>query len=174
MANNDRPDDVRTPGRDIGSDASRQANTSGSGRDTYRDNDDARGVAGPDQRDSVKGDSRFEARGDARENVGDNARGTDAHPTGPGGNDNTRHRSDTRDEYDADLARDNHRGREGDGMRAMANDTRAGMAGAAGIQGDFGEGGRQHARKGQAESPAERTHNEPRHKVQGHGRHDGK
>jgi hypothetical protein len=39
----------------------------------------------------TKSDSRSEARGDARESVGDNARGTDAHPTGPEGNDRTKH-----------------------------------------------------------------------------------
>jgi hypothetical protein len=59
-------------------------------RDKYRDNDDVRAPQPADHRVDTKSDSRSEARGDARENVGDNARGTDAHPTGPEGNDRTR------------------------------------------------------------------------------------
>ena len=49
-------------------------------------------------------DTRNEARGDARETVGNNARGTDANPTGPEGNDRTRNRP-RRDEHDVDVER---------------------------------------------------------------------
>jgi len=59
-------------------------------RDEYRDNDDVRAPEPSDQRVDTKSDSRSEARGDAREAVGDNARGTDARPTGPEGNDRTK------------------------------------------------------------------------------------
>ena len=48
-------------------------------RDKYRDNDDMRGYA--EERDGSNPDTKNEARGDARETVGNNARGTDAHPT---------------------------------------------------------------------------------------------
>jgi len=92
-------------------DGDRTENSSGSGRDKYRDNDDARAPLGPDERTGVHSDSRSEARGDARENVGNTARGTAADPTGPEGNDNTRGRP-TSDEFDEDLARDNQRARE--------------------------------------------------------------
>jgi hypothetical protein len=51
-------------------------------------------------------DTKAEARGDAREAVGNTSRDTAADPTGPEGNDKTRHRPRP-DEYDADLARDN-------------------------------------------------------------------
>ena len=44
----------------------------------------------PDDRLGTKPDTKTEARGDARENAGNNARGTDARPTGPEGNDRTR------------------------------------------------------------------------------------
>jgi hypothetical protein len=63
----------------------------GQRRDKYRDNDDVRDPEPKDDRVDTKSDSRSEARGDARESVGDNARGTDAHPTGPEGNDRTKH-----------------------------------------------------------------------------------
>ncbi len=165
---NSHADDVRTPGHDIGPDAGDHGTASGSDREKYRDNDDARDVAPPETRNSVKSDSRFEARGDARENVGNNARGTDAHPTGPSGNDRTKSRDDLPDEFDDDLKRDNQRGREASGMSALAEETRSGMAGAEGAHGDFGHQGRQHDRKTQAASPAERGHDEqPRHK-EGH------
>lgn len=72
------------------------------------------------------------------------------------------------DEYDDDLARDNQRGHEAHGMEELARDTRSGMAGAPGAERGAGTEGVQHARRGQAESPAERTHNEPPHKKQGH------
>lgn len=62
----------------------------GSNRDRYRDDDDVRDPEPSDQRVDTKSDSKAEARGDARENAGRNARGTDAHPTGPGGNDRTK------------------------------------------------------------------------------------
>jgi hypothetical protein len=66
-------------------------------RDKYRDNDDVR--APTRDRNETKPDSKSEARGDARENVGNHSRGTDADPTGPEGNDRTRHRgaNQTRD-----------------------------------------------------------------------------
>jgi hypothetical protein len=63
-------------------------------RDRYRDNDDVRDPLAADERAGTKPDTRNEARGDARENVGNHSRGTDADPTGPEGNDRTRHRDD--------------------------------------------------------------------------------
>jgi len=86
-------------------------NSSASDRDRYRDDDDARDPLPPEQRVESKPDTRFEARGDARENVGNTARGTDTHRTGPEGNDNTRGRPG-RDEFDEDLARDDRKSRE--------------------------------------------------------------
>ena len=71
-------------------------------RDKYRDDDDMRAPLGGDDRSGTAPDTRNEARGDARETVGNNARGTDANPTGPEGNDRTRNRP-RRDEYDVDL-----------------------------------------------------------------------
>ena len=62
------------------------ANGNGS-RDRYRDNDDVRDPVPPEDRAEVKPDTKSEARGDARENIGNTARGTDADPTGPEGND---------------------------------------------------------------------------------------
>jgi hypothetical protein len=50
-------------------------------RDKYRDNDDVRDIV--QDRAGTKPDTKSEARGDARENVGNNARGTDASPNGP-------------------------------------------------------------------------------------------
>lgn len=64
----------------------------GTNRDKYRDNDDMRDPLEGDQRSGTKPDTKSEARGDARESVGNNARGTDANPTGPRGNDKTRSR----------------------------------------------------------------------------------
>jgi hypothetical protein len=75
-----------------------------SDRDRYRDDDDVREPTR--DRAGVDPDTRSEARGDARENVGNTARGTDAEPTGPEGNDRTRHRPQ-HDDFDTDLARDN-------------------------------------------------------------------
>ena len=69
-------------------------------RDKYRDNDDMRGIY--KSRNESKPDTKDEARGDAREAVGNNARGTDAHPTGPEGNDRQKGK-DRPDELDADL-----------------------------------------------------------------------
>ena len=76
-------------------------------RDKYRDNDDMREPA--EDRVGSDPDTKAEARGDAREAVGKTTRGTAADPTGPDGNDRTRHRPRP-DAYDADLASDN-RGR---------------------------------------------------------------
>jgi hypothetical protein len=76
-------------------------------RDKYRDNDDMRDMV--HDRSGTDPDTRSEARGDARETVGNNARGTDANPTGPEGNDRTR-RKPQRDEFDDDLE-GNNRGR---------------------------------------------------------------
>jgi len=63
-------------------------------RDRYRDNDDVRDPLAADERAGTKPDTRSEARGGARENVGNHARGTDANPVGPEGSDRTRHRDD--------------------------------------------------------------------------------
>jgi hypothetical protein len=73
-------------------------------RDKYRDNDDARDPS--TDRAGTDPDTKAEARGDAREAVGNTARDTAADPTGPEGNDRTRHRP-RRDAYDGDLERDN-------------------------------------------------------------------
>jgi hypothetical protein len=64
-------------------------------RDKYRDNDDERDPLPADGRAGTAPDTKSEARGDARETVGNNARGTDAHPTGPEGNDRQRNRPNT-------------------------------------------------------------------------------
>ena len=147
-------------------------NTSGgmgdTARDRYRDNDDERGVLAGDDRNAAHSDTKSEARGSARENVGTTARGTDAHPTGPSGNDRTKSRSDLPDAFDDDLARDNQRGGEASCMAQLARDTRSGMAGSPNAHGAFGNQGRQHDRHTQAASPAERGHDEqPKHK-EGH------
>ena len=73
-------------------------------RPRYRDNDDVRAPLAGDQRQDVKSDSKSEARGNAREDVGNTARGTDAAPTGPEGNDRTRRRPQA-DGFDEDLSR---------------------------------------------------------------------
>lgn len=156
MATNDRNSDPST------------SDQSNSGRDRYRDNDDARAPLGAQDRNDTKADSRFEARGDARENVGNNARGTDAHPTGPSGNDRQKSRGDLPDDFDADLERDNHRGREAHGMGELAADTRAGMAGSEGAHGNFGHAGQPHGRRTQATSPAQRDHDERPKEQEGH------
>jgi hypothetical protein len=73
-------------------------------RPKYRDNDDVREPTPPNQRSDTSPDSRFEARGEARENIGNNARGTDANPTGPAGNDKFKHpKTDDSEDFDADL-----------------------------------------------------------------------
>jgi hypothetical protein len=71
-------------------------------RNKYRDNDDMRGPV--KDRVGAKPDTKSEARGDAREAVGNVARGTDANPTGPEGNDRQRQRPRA-DEFDRDLRR---------------------------------------------------------------------
>lgn len=152
-------------------------NTSGSDRNKYRDNDDERGQIAPDARNSATIDTKSEARGDARENVGNNAHGTAANAEAihgtrqhdvQHGNERTRHTGEAVDEFDLDLKHDNQRGKEPHGMEELARETRSGMFGAPGAHGDTGHAGVQHSRKGQAESPAERTHNEqPKHK-EGH------
>jgi hypothetical protein len=76
------------------------------GRDRYRDNDDMRDPLEGDERTGGRSDTRAEARGDARETIGNTARGTDADPTGPEGNDRTRNRP-RRDGFDEDLTQDN-------------------------------------------------------------------
>jgi hypothetical protein len=175
MPNDQHSSSADEADRTTAADRNRQANEAAQaagdaqgGRDRYRDNDDARAPLEGDDRIGVTADTRFEARGDARENVGNNARGTDAHPTGPSGNDKQKSRSDLPDEFDDDLKRDNQRGREASGMGALADDTRSGMAGAEGAHGAFGHQGRQHDRKTQAASPAERGHDEQPRSKEGH------
>lgn len=75
-----------------------------SDREKYRDNDDVRDIL--EDREGTTPDTKGEARGDARENVGNTARGTASDPTGPEGNDRTRQRPRP-DAFDADLERDN-------------------------------------------------------------------
>jgi hypothetical protein len=64
-------DDERRDERDR--QAPDERNTSGSGRDRYRDNDDVRDPLEPDERVGTSPDTKNEARGDARENVGNTA-----------------------------------------------------------------------------------------------------
>jgi hypothetical protein len=71
----------------------RNSDSSGSGRDRYRDDDDVRAPLSSDERMEAHPDTKSEARGDARENAGNTARGTAAAPT-EGGNDTTKHRRD--------------------------------------------------------------------------------
>jgi hypothetical protein len=82
----------------------RDENTSGSSRDRYRDNDDVRQPLEGDDKTGGSADTKSEARGDARENPGNTARGTDADVRGAEGNDKTRQRPQ-RDQYDDDLER---------------------------------------------------------------------
>jgi hypothetical protein len=49
-------------------------------------------------------------------------------PTGPEGNDRTKHRHDRHDAYDDDLERDNRRRGGGEGMSDLAADTRSGAS----------------------------------------------
>jgi hypothetical protein len=77
-----------------------------SDQDKHRDNDDMRDPVRAEDRVGIHPDSKSEARGDARDAVGNTARGTAADPTGPEGNDKTRHRPRA-DAYDEDLQRDN-------------------------------------------------------------------
>lgn len=71
-------------------------------RDRYRDDDDVRDPLSSDERSGVHPDTKSEARGKAREAIGNTARDTDTDPTGPEGNDKTRGRP-RRDEFDEDL-----------------------------------------------------------------------
>ena len=71
-------------------------------RNRYRDNDDVRHPVDPDERVEVHPDTKSEARGNARDAVGNTARDTDANPTGPEGNDETKGRPH-RDSFDDDL-----------------------------------------------------------------------
>jgi hypothetical protein len=89
-------------------------NNEGAGRrDAYRDNDDVRQPLEGDDRSGTTPDTKGEARGDARENIGNNARGTDADPTGPEGNDKQRGKPG-RDSFDEE-ALDSDRGRGSQG-----------------------------------------------------------
>ena len=74
-------------------------------RDHYRDNDDVRDPLGSDERSGVHPDTKSEARGKAREAIGNTARDTDTNATGPEGNDKTKGRPH-RDQFDEDLDRD--------------------------------------------------------------------
>ena len=74
-------------------------------RDPYRDNDDVRAPLEGENRFGTTPDTKSEARGNARENIGNTARGTDADPTGPEGNDKTRGKP-SRDSFDNDIAND--------------------------------------------------------------------
>lgn len=75
------------------------------GRDRYRDNDDVRGPLASNARGGTNPDTRAEARGDAREAVGNTSRDTDTNVTGPEESDKTRDRP-TRDQFDQDLDED--------------------------------------------------------------------
>ena len=57
----------------MGRDTDQQGERNAGGRDKYRDNDDVRDPLPPEQRTGTKSDSKSEARGDARENVGNTA-----------------------------------------------------------------------------------------------------
>jgi hypothetical protein len=74
-------------------------------RSEYRDNDDQRAPLEGNERSGTNPDSKAEALGDARDNIGNTSRGTDAAPFGPVGNDRTRNRPRS-DEFDDDLKRD--------------------------------------------------------------------
>jgi hypothetical protein len=51
-------------------------------RNPHRDDDDVRNPLGPDERSGVHPDTKSEARGKAREAIGNTARDTDTNPTG--------------------------------------------------------------------------------------------
>ena len=91
-------------------DNSDTGSSSDTGRDRYRDNDDVRAPLEGDDRTGGNPSTESEARGNARENAGNHARGTDADPHGAEENDKTRQRPRT-DQYDTDLAKDNDRRR---------------------------------------------------------------
>ncbi len=59
-----------------------QGGSAGGSRDKYRDNDDVRDPLSADERTGTAPDTKAEARGDARENVGNTARGTAAEREG--------------------------------------------------------------------------------------------
>jgi hypothetical protein len=80
----------------------RDQSHSGVSRDRYRDNDDVRQPLEGDDKTSGSADTKSEARGDARENIGNNARGTDTDVSGADENDKTRQRP-RRDSFDDDL-----------------------------------------------------------------------
>ena len=71
------------------------SNTGTPNRDRYRDNDDVRDPVPADQRADADPDTKSEARGNARENVGNRSRGTAAAPI-VGGNDKTKHQDENR------------------------------------------------------------------------------
>jgi hypothetical protein len=71
-------------------------------RNAHRDNDDVRNPLADNDRVATKADSKSEARGDARENIGNTARGAAANPSGPEGNDKTTGRARP-DSFDSDL-----------------------------------------------------------------------
>jgi hypothetical protein len=73
-------------------------------RDRYRDNDDVRAPLEDDEKTGGSADTKSEARGDARENIGNTSRGTDTDIRGSDENDKTRQRPH-RDQYDDDLDR---------------------------------------------------------------------
>lgn len=77
-------------------------------RDRYRDNDDARHPLEGDDRSGVTPDTKSEARGDARDNVGNTARGTDAAVDSAGRSDSGEAHPRP-DDYDQDLANSNRR-----------------------------------------------------------------
>jgi len=73
-------------------------------RDRHRDNDDVRAPLEGNDKTGGSADTKSEARGDARENVGNTSRGTDTDTRGADENDKTRQRPH-RDQYDDDLDR---------------------------------------------------------------------
>jgi hypothetical protein len=79
-----------------------------SSRDRYRDNDDVRNPLEGDDRTGGNASTESEARGKARENVGNHSRGTDTDIRGADENDKTRQKPRA-DQYDTDLAKDNDR-----------------------------------------------------------------
>ena len=86
-----------------------------SGRDKHRDNDDVRDPIAAGDRAGTSPDRRFEARGDARENVGNHGRGTAADASGADGNDRQKGRHDRDPEsesFDRDLQNETRKARE--------------------------------------------------------------
>jgi hypothetical protein len=93
-----------------GSMAGRNDNNADNPRPKYRDNDDHRDTLSGNERSGTDPDSRNEASGNARENIGNHSRGTAADPTGPEGNDRTKLRPQP-DQFDSDLGDDNSKRR---------------------------------------------------------------